>query len=569
MPYMRWNVHRINAVKTFKIFLLTLPFCLSFMAQANPNTDAGTVRQQIEGHSAPELPKQTDPLGEKPQPDSDEQEGVTVELTGFTFTGNTLLESSALSEALSDFLNRPLSFAELQQTAQVVTEQYRENGWIVQTYLPPQEIQNGVLEIKIVEALFGEIKVEGEPPKRISKDQLQGHIDGVQSKGDPLDAKKFDRKLLLMDDLPGVIVSGSLKKGEGQNETDLMISTADEPFFTGEARLSNEGARSTGYAELATDLYFASPFKQGDNATVNLTKSEGTEYGKLSYSIPISYDGWRVGVSATHLDYDVVHDSFNGLDAKGSSSSWGVNAKYPLIRSYKQNLYASLYADKERFDNEAGQVTTSNYETGSVSFGLSANQFDRFMGGGANSLGLKLTKGEVDLKTVDISEDESVDGAYTKLTYYLSRHQHLVNDWSLYVLLTGQEASTNLDSSEKMYLGGPYGVRAYPVNEAGGDEGELINIELRDRLTSNLLFTGFFDWGKVTRQKANVNALAPNDVTLKGYGLSLAWISQAGFSLKGTWAHRIGGNENPTAEGNDQDGSLHTNRYWLQASTRF
>ena len=55
--------------------------------------------------------------------------------------------------------------------------------------------------------------------------------------------------------------------------------------------------------------------------------------------------------------------------------------------------------------------------------------------------------------------------------------------------MRGQLAFDNLDSSEKMELGGAYGVRAYPEGEAFGDEGYIATAEARlmlDSLTGSL-----------------------------------------------------------------------------------
>lgn len=51
--------------------------------------------------------------------------------------------------------------------------------------------------------------------------------------------------------------------------------------------------------------------------------------------------------------------------------------------------------------------------------------------------------------------------------------------WSLYANLEAQSADKNLDSSEKFFLGGAQGVRAYPLGEAAGDEGAMATLELR------------------------------------------------------------------------------------------
>ena len=52
-------------------------------------------------------------------------------------------------------------------------------------------------------------------------------------------------------------------------------------------------------------------------------------------------------------------------------------------------------------------------------------------------------------------------------------------------------------------------------------------------------------------------------------GAALAWQGDNGLNLKAVWARRIGTNPNPTASGNDQDGSLDKNRLWLSAGFPF
>ena len=44
---------------------------------------------------------------------------------------------------------------------------------------------------------------------------------------------------------------------------------------------------------------------------------------------------------------------------------------------------------------------------------------------------------------------------------------------------SGQLSYQNLDPSEQFYLGGPAGVRAYPVSSNGGSTGQLLTTELR------------------------------------------------------------------------------------------
>ena len=130
-------------------------------------------------------------------------------------------------------------------------------------------------------------------------------------------------------------------------------------------------------------------------------------------------------------------------------------------------------------------------------------------------------------------------------------------------------ARDNLDSAEKFFLGGESGVRAYPASEAGGADGHLLNLELRLQMPEGFRVTAFYDHGRVRVNHDNAAAVNPNIVALKGRGLALAWRSDFGLELKATWAQRIGENPNPTATGNDQDGSKIHNRFWFTAKLPF
>jgi hemolysin activation/secretion protein len=347
---------------------------------------------------------------------------------------------------------------------------------------------------------------------------------------------------------------------------------ADEPLFAGEVNLDNTGARSTGADRLSANLNLNSPLRQGDLLSANLIHTEGSDYIRLAGTLPAGASGWRVGANASTMNYKLVGSNFAALDAKGSSSTTGLEANYPLIRSRLKNLYFNANLDHKTYDNHANAATTTRYGVNSLSLGLLGNLFDKLGGGGANSASLTVSSGQLDLggspnQSADATGAQT-DGAFDKLRYSASRQQVINDDLSFFAALSGQWASKNLDSSEKFYLGGSNGVRAYPSSEAGGSAGQLLNLELRYRLPQGLNLTAFYDIGQVSVNTYNNFAGAPalNDYSLKGAGLALAWQSNSGLNLKGTWARRIGDNPNPTTAGNDQDGSLVTDRIWLTVS---
>lgn len=541
---------------------------LATTSQAQTPPDAGAFQQQIERERQQQLPRRIAP--DKPvAPAEMRPSGITVSVRKFRFAGNTLLSAEQLAPAVAEFLNRPLDFAQLQAAAAAIADAYREAGWIVRAYLPQQDIQNGSVTIQIVEAVFGKLIPEG-TPSRLALATVLNRFTTRQKPGAPFNTDDLDRALLLADDLPGVAVSGSLRPGNRDGETDLLLKLADEPLAMGEAALDNSGARSTGSERLTANAYFNSPLGLGEQFSANLIHSQGSDYLRLGATLPVGSDGWRIGVNISRLDYRLVAPEFKALKAEGDSSSAGLEASYPLIRSRLKNLFLNLALDHKTFDNRSSTGTTSDYQVDNASIGLIGNLFDNLAGGGANSASLSFTQGHVKLGQLDIGEDARLDGSFSKLRYHLSRQQTLTADLSLFTAFSGQWAKHNLDSSEKFYLGGANGVRAYPANEGGGARGQLLNLELRWKLPQGFVATAFHDQGRLVQNIDNATlAATPNAYSLRGHGLSLVWQASQGLNLKATWARRQGSNPNPTATGRDQDGSLDKNRWWLTASMPF
>ena len=544
-------------------------------AHAQTPPDAGALRQQIEQQLPQGLPGEKKPLTALPQ-EYKPAPGVAVTVTQFRFAGNTLLSAEQLAPAVASFLNRPLDFAGLQQATAAISEAYRAAGYLVRVYLPRQDITSGIVTLQIVEGIFGKTRI-GEPaPLRLSLEIAHAHIAAAQPAGQPLKAAALDRALLVLDDLPGVAASGNLAPGEGEAETDLILKLADEPLFSGEVGLDNTGSRATGEERLTVNAFLRSPLKIGDQLSANIIYSEGSDYGRIAYSLPVGHDGLRLGVNASRLDYDVITPEFKAAKINGNSTTWGLDALYPLIRSRTYNLYLSAAYDDKSFDNEANGATSTQYGVRNFTLGLIGNLFDKWGGGGANLASVNLTSGTLDLdgspnKVADATTTRT-HGSFTKLRYALSRQQALTSDLSLYALLTGQFASKNLDSSEKFYLGGANGVRAYPANEGGGSEGTMLNLELRWRVVPNWVLAGFYDWASVTINNNNNFTGAPvlNRYDLDGLGASVAWSGPLGLALKGTYARRLGDNPNSdTTTGKDQDGSLDRDRFWLTANLPF
>ncbi|HEX5338405.1 MAG TPA: ShlB/FhaC/HecB family hemolysin secretion/activation protein [Gallionella sp.] len=543
------------------------------VAQAQP--DAGTLLQQLEKDQPQLLPRQMAPSKPLEPAPLKAPSGLSVTVKEFRFAGNTLLSAEQLAPAVAPYLNRPLGMDDLRKAAAAVADAYRQAGWIVRTYLPQQDIRDGIVTIQIVEAVFAGAVIESGQPQRYPPAAAIGMIEAAQAKGERLNADAIDRALLLLDDLPGISATGSLRAGQAKGETELALKLADEPLFRSEIGADNTGSRATGPERILANLNVNSPLGKGDALIANAVHTIGSDYIRLAGSLPLGNDGWRAGVNTSYLSYNLVAPEFLALDGKGTSDTVGLDINYPLIRSRMQNLYLSANADHKNFNNKILGAITTRYRSDTISLGLNGNYFDNLGGGGVNSASLAYIGGNLNLNG---SPNQAADalttrtaGRYSKLRYALSRQQVVSETVALYAALSGQRAGKNLDSSEKFYLGGAGGVRAYPSSEAGGADGQMVNLELRWKFSEGYSLTPFYDWGHVRVNRYNnfVGAPALNAYSLSGAGVALGWQAEFGMTAKLTWARRIGTNPNPTATGQDQDGSRIRDRLWASVMLPF
>jgi hemolysin activation/secretion protein len=556
-----------------KILLLTLPLAVVFRAGdggAQTPADAGSLQQGIERQlQKPRMPMTpTVPTEEAP---AEEVRGEKIVVKGFSFVGNTKFSSEQLTAVLQAYLDKPVTFVQLRMTGIEISDFYRQQGWVAKAFLPKQEIKEGIVVIEIIESKFGTLNQQGDDPVHFSFDLAQQYVDAAQAGGELLNQNQIDRALMLIEDLPGMSVVGSLSPGSQRGLTDLNLRLVDETEIDSELTIHNAASRSTGSEQAVLTTNFNSPSGVGDQVGLNLMKSEGMEFVRAEYSRPIGFQGVRAKANVSLMRYDVVADDFAALDLTGDSQTLGVGLSYPIIRSKSGNLYFDSGYQQKDFRNKSIGSVTSDYQVNNLTLTLTGNAFDKFGGGGANLANVDVVFGDVDLGTVESSENSALNGSFEKLRYLVSRQQLINEKFSLYGAINGQLTSDNLDSSEKFFLGGANGVRAYPNNEGGGSIGHMLNLELRYQVKTNLTVTGFYDWGRV-KQNADNNIsspASPNRFDLKGAGLALLWTGPEGISVKGTFARRIGDNPNPTTTGNDQDGTLKKNRVWLQASLPF
>jgi hemolysin activation/secretion protein len=307
--------------------------------------------------------------------------------------------------------------------------------------------------------------------------------------------------------------------------------------------------------------------------------AEGAKYARLGYAIPAGSSGLKVGAAYTGTTYELCCE-FAALGPHGDAQTATLSALYPVLRSRDASFHVAATYDARHYFNATVVGTTSDKKA-QVGTLAGYGDFRDFTGGGAlTNYAVSVSSGRLNLDAN--ANDRALDdataltqGGYAKAAYSFTRLQRLSEAWALYAGLTGQIASKNLDSSEKFVLGGPFGVRAYPTGEATGDEGLLVNLELRHEFAQGLQFAVFLDHGQIVLHRnewpgwQGANTQITNRYGLSGYGLGVNWNRPGSFSARASVAHRIGENPGRDVNDNDSDGSQNLTRFWLQAIAFF
>lgn len=514
--------------------------------------DAGAIQQQMD-RSLKQPSTQPSPAAKTTQAPASEQGQAEVTVVQFDFVGNTLLDSDALKLLTREFLNKSLSLAQLRQVSDKVQQAYSDAGWMVHVFLPAQEIEGGKVKVQVVEATLGKVVLTGDTP-RIGLTQLEAVVSGQLHSGAPIRHAPLERALMLLSDLPGVLTTANFMQGQQPGQTDLVVNVVNKPVTSGSVGLDNMGSKLTGVERLTATVNVASPLGLGDLATVSGLKTSGSDFIRTAYATPLGRNGWRLGVHASRMNYQTQA----AHDFSGRASTYGVDWSYPILRSRTRSVYFNGVWDQKSFRNEVAGLVVSDYRIQVANMSLSANAQDAWVGGGISSMMLALTDGQV---TPGLQlADASTQGQFRKLQLNLARVQTITPTLSGNVSWQVQRANKNLDSSEKLYLGGGYGVRGYPMSEGAAKEGETLAVELTQQLPQDVAVSGFYDWGHARNPESTEQAL--RRYSLRGYGASVSWQVSNQMQVKATAARRLGDNPLPGA-------TYSANRLWLSANYSF
>ncbi|MGK0499067.1 MAG: hemolysin activation/secretion protein [Oceanicoccus sp.] len=563
----------------------------SSFAQGFGSVTPGGVQPQLQRPSFPPETEQPNitlpPVSERPL---DVDEGPVVMVKQFQFS---TFENHPQDINRTEFLklleqqrldhSEGFTIGQLQQVANLVTQRYREQGYILaKAYIPEQDVNDGVVNISVLVGRLG--KVTAANNALYNEQLLVESID--YSSGQTLKLADMETALLRVNDLPGITVGGIFRPGSNIGEADLILNAEQEQRFDGSIMADNYGVETTGRERLIANLNWNNVSGNGDRLSATLLQTfdpEDSLYGSLAYELPLFTPAFSVGLSYSNNDYTIGQQAAALFDLEGETEQTNLYGRYSLDRSRTFNRYLKASLSTKQASVKSAGIDIGEDKLTVIALEAGFDSIDSKAGGGINRGVVTISTGLDDvLGSMDSNGDGNplrfdrngnpIGGDFNKAAASYSRLQSLGNNHSLLIRIAGQVSNDPLSSLEQYAMGGPNSVRAYPVSEYVRDTAFFTSLEWiinAPGFANQPAFAGR-NWGEVLQvslfadyAEGELNK-APQafkeDIDISGAGISLNFRLPDVFYIRLDVATPLGSRD--ASNGDDP-------QYWLTTGFEF
>lgn len=444
--------------------------------------------------------------------------------------GNQVFDDEELQRAVARrWAQRWLAAEDIEALRQALTRYYVDHGYVNSgAQLPQQDLSGGVLRVDIVEGRLSTVQVHGN--SLFDEDWLVARV--LPDTQKPLQLAELQRRLLLLQEDPLLRrVDGRVLPGTqaGDARLDLGVEEVSPYWFA--ATYGNDRSPGVGARHFTLSAGMRSLSGRGDALYLQGTPGDAHD-GAAAYTLPLSPDGLRFGLSAQRSDDDLVEAPFDELDIRTETNTLGASLALPVWREPGSSLEFGLSLEREHSEStldgepfsfspgeEDGRSTvtvlrvTQDWLQRSSTRVLAAHS--------ALSFGLSAFGATV--------HDDAPDSRFTSWLGQFQWVQRHSSDLQWLLRAQTQLASQALLPQEKFGIGGLYSVRGFRENLLVRDNGAFASLEGRialgrfsftdtppDDETGRLWLAPFVDWGRGWNKDSAGE-------TLSSVGIGLRW----------------------------------------------
>jgi hemolysin activation/secretion protein len=467
--------------------LLTLPW-VSLKAAGPEIPSAGHILNQIQIQSV--VPPGR--LNNIPTMDIDnetvitEQDSIEFRIETIKISGNISIGTNKLHDLVSDVEGQNTTLSKLRDVTSRITNHYKKNGFsFARAIIPSQLMKEGILHIEVIEALYGEIELINQTG--LSDTLLSSTLSEIKS-GIAIQQKSLDHALLSIADIPGVIVSANLKAGGKTGETDLQIKVKNtNDYATGKTTLDNYGNSFLGTARVSQTIHMIDPFKTNTGETFDLnilSTGKNLIYSRIAYEkFNSNSTALRTGGAYSIMQYK-LGGPLSESNSKGEAQVLQIWSRRSIFREYTKTITAQIQLDHTQLQDHSGTDIDNNRQTNKLITNITGEFEDEIWNKSSNNWNSSLTLGALNFENKDysLSDFSNNEGKFKKVNANFIRTQKINAVDFLLTSMTIQYSNQNLDSSEKMVIGGANSVRGSNSNALSGDKAALLSVEYKHNL---------------------------------------------------------------------------------------
>jgi len=467
--------------------------------------------------------QQTRPSLEAPDPSK------TFIVREFRVIDSTVFSADELAEVVKPFTNRPIRFAELLQARVAIADLYIRNGYITSgAFIPPQETDNGIVTIQVIEGKLEDIQITG--TNRLDSSYIRSRLEVAT--GAPLNRDRLLNALQLLQIDPLLeSVSAELKAGQQLGTNILAVKVTEAKSFSVRANLDNSAPASVGQLQRQVEVNERNLSGVGDRLALIYGNTDGRNQYNLSYTIPINPYNGSLSLSFNNANSKIITPEFKSLDIFSNSTVYDLTFRQPLIQTPVQEFaLGATLSHSESFttllklpipissgadDFGRTKLTTLRFfqdytQRSSQDILALRSQISFGLGGVLNS-------------TINANFPDSRFVAWWGQAQYIRQ----LDDDALLIVSGGlQFADRPLPASEQFSVGGNPTGRGYRQDALVGDNGLNVSVEARlpvlsfREIRGLLQIAPFIDVGTVQNQNSSDTS---TNTWLLGTGLGLRW----------------------------------------------
>ncbi len=497
--------------------------CLISSLAAIPASTPGSVVQSLQ-QTPPQRTRPAEVLFRRDGTESEhDPNGPRFRINAIDFHGNTVFDGFRLKRVVERFVDRELNLYDLGRAADAVNAFYQQRGYpLARALVTAQKVVDGRVRIEVAEGVLGKVRLAGN--RRYGSDTLLQRGGSLQT-GQPINLPLLERKLLLLNDQPGLQARATLQAGSDYGSSDLLLQIVERPLAL-DLTLTNAAREDIGQTRIDAALSWNNPLGIGDQLALRGIVSEHKllHYGKASYNLPLGHGGDRLSLAYSKVRYRVA-GAVGALQLGGLADTKELSWNHPLIRSRQHDRSVSLAASYRKLSQDALGVVISQTRLPVYTASWNERWFDEE--GTAWSTRLALSS-----NGRSNADSRRQDAEQLRIDFSADASANIAPRLDLFAKVNSVYSRQRLPDSDKFDAGGPDSVRAYRPSELRGDSGELLSLELRrpfSILGRMAQATAFVDYAHVVYKQAG---LRNGNDEIGGAGLGLAVYPSATTTAK-------------------------------------